>query len=103
MEESSVDGESLGGEADRRCQYFCEREHTESTMRFHHAGNGSRNPGCARANHALACKLAVGSDVHVPRRRDRSGLTIIERRGAPVRHADDHESAAAEIASFWKS
>jgi hypothetical protein len=46
-------------------------------------------------------RLGLGREVHVTGGPSRRGLTVVERLNLAVRHAYDHEAAAADIAGFW--
>jgi hypothetical protein len=66
-------------------------------MRFHHPSDGSGDTRSLGPDHAFAGELAVRTDVHVTRRGQRRGLTIIESGSATIRHSYHHVATATQI------
>ena len=97
MRKRRVDDESFCGKTDRRSHYPGEWERAVLPLRLQHSGDRSRHARSFRSDQALAGELAVRAHVHVARRRERRGLTIVDGVGATVCHSYHHVTAAAKI------
>ena len=86
-------------EANRRSDYFAQAKLAPLVLRPHHPRyrTGNRHGLISHCAH-IRNDVALLVPIHVYRRSCRSLFTVIEEVKLSVRHADKHESAAANIA-----
>src|SRR6185436_12114103 len=100
LREVIVHFESAGGELARGLDEVGPFQPSEALVREREAGDGAGDAdGFVADGREFRDDFALGIDVHVARGRERRPFAIIDRLGAAVRVADQHEAAAATAAS----
>ncbi len=93
-----VDHEAVPRERDGGLDDGAKREFAVAPLCLHQSSHRPRHPGRERPGEAQIGGIAAPIDEHVARCAPRGSLPVIQGLDLAVRGADDHESAAADVA-----